>query len=180
MTETEEPNVSRLNETQARRWRFFDDFSTHAKILRSSGDTEEYTPLIYGNDSFYVVLKNVGRTEDAARIRSFMDYEDLDRQLGGLVAATDPDGEPLIEAGAISTARTVLQYLQTTPVAAPRLTTTGGDAVVMLWAHAGTTCAVTITDNEIGYVIRKDLQTLKKEDSISVQKFDLLRLTHDG
>lgn len=105
-------------------------------------------------------------------------YGQIESKLKELSEGPAKEGE--FEAGAIDTARVLLRELQAADLPAPELSWHGGDAVVMLWALMHTTYAITITDGEIGYVVRQDKKTVKLRDSISIDNFQVSQLTHHG
>jgi hypothetical protein len=100
-------------------------------------------------------------------------YRRAEEQLGALRGQTDEDGDELVESGALDTASEILSQLRTLDYAPPELSWHGGDAVVMLWAAEDTTFAITVTDDEWGYVLRRSGQQLRIADSL---KFNRLAL----
>ena len=46
----------------------------------------------------------------------------------------------------------------------------------MLWVLGGTKYALTITDGEVGYVVRADGVTLRRDHDIKIESFQTLRL----
>jgi hypothetical protein len=86
------------------------------------------------------------------------------------------DNQSLVEIGAINTARAVLSYLQSTQIPPPELTSLGHEAIVMLWARGDSTAAVTITDGELGHVVRRLRKTIKRQSNIKPDAFDPLLL----
>jgi len=96
-------------------------------------------------------------------------YSAIEQQLNEL-AQDEDEG---IEKGAVDTALVVLNRLISKNLAPPALSWHGGDAVVMIWALGDTTYAITITDGEIGYVVRRKREAVDMGDSISLNKFIL-------
>ncbi len=98
-------------------------------------------------------------------------YSEIESQLELLAQADDPDDA--IEPGAVSSASQVVHKLRSNNLAPPSLSWHGGDAVVMLWALGDTTLAITVTDGEVGYVVRRDRKLVRLADSIRVDTFML-------
>ena len=84
------------------------------------------------------------------------------------------EGKPPIEFGAIETAKVRLKHLIDNQIAPPQVTTMGDDAIVMLWAIGDATAAVTITDGELGHVVRRQRKTIKRQSNIKPETFNLL------
>jgi len=89
-------------------------------------------------------------------------------------------GDTTFEIGAAETARKLLHELQAAKLPPPEITWHGGDAVVMLWALKHTTYAITVTDGEFGYVVRRDRKAIKMVDSIAIGQFNVAQLSHHG
>lgn len=102
-------------------------------------------------------------------------YDSLEGQLVELEQATELPDAP-IEKGAITSAMSLVKELRRLHYAPPELTWHGGDTVVMLWAFGSTTCAITVTDGEVGYVIRRDRKRLRMRDSIKLEDFKILSI----
>lgn len=102
-------------------------------------------------------------------------YDGLEGRLAELEhAAQEPDAP--VEGGAVSSAMTLVRELRRLHYAPPELSWHGGDTVVMLWSFGSTTCAITVTDGEVGYVIRRDRKRLSMRDSIKLEDFRVLSI----
>lgn len=159
-------NASRWDD---RAWeRFTADHATHHRLIKSSIDSSESAaPLFYYRMSSFddppaVTMNSTTRSLNAPL------YAQIEGQLESL-----RHGDLQIEAGAIDTALIVLHELQSTDIIPPLLVPQGDDAVVMLWSIRNATYAITITDGELGYIVRQQRQELKKRDSIKIEKFSL-------
>lgn len=86
-----------------------------------------------------------------------------------------PEGD--IDGGSISTAVAVLDHLSSREIAPPELSWVGAEAIVMLWALGQTKYALTVTDGELGYVVRANGKTLRKDHDIALTDFDVRHLT---
>ncbi|MNU02446.1 hypothetical protein D3C72_2461560 [compost metagenome] len=53
----------------------------------------------------------------------------------------------------------------------------GSEAIVMLWMLGNTKYALTITDGEVGYVVRADGKTVRRDHDIPIDQLDTLRLS---
>ncbi len=104
---------------------------------------------------------------DAAKKR----YREIDHELNALRDETDDDGA--VEPAAIETARAVVRQLSNRSLAPPELSRLSSEAVAMLWAIGNTRYALTVTDGEVGYVVRSFTTTLKKKSNIKVHQFDI-------
>jgi predicted transcriptional regulator with HTH domain len=91
-------------------------------------------------------------------------YRRLSEQLTDLAGDGSEDGK--LEIGAVKTAESVLSQLRRWDIAPPLLSWHGGDAIVLLWVLGKRTEAITVTDGEIGYVLREDKKTTRLLDSI--------------
>ena len=103
-------------------------------------------------------------------------YTDIKQELSHLISAA-AEGNPIIEIGAIDTAQIVLNYLMDNHFPPPQVTSMGADAIVMLWTSSDATAAVTITDGELGHIIRRARKTIKRKSNIKPGEFDLLSST---
>lgn len=74
-----------------------------------------------------------------------------------------------VEAGAVKTASKLLGELKSANVYPPLLSWHGGDAIVLIWTLGQKTEAVTVTDEEIGYVLRENMKNIKLLDSVFPQ-----------
>jgi hypothetical protein len=98
-------------------------------------------------------------------------YDRIQEQLDSLLAANEE--EEIVEKGAAKSALTIVNQLRELRLAPPELSWHGGDAVVMLWALGDTTYAITVTDGELGYVVRQNRKPIRIADSISINAFRL-------
>lgn len=99
-------------------------------------------------------------------------YDAIETQL--LALAEDPAGaDAEVEEGAARTALSVVEKLRGTIIPPPDISWHGGDAVVMLWRLGDTTYAITVTDGELGYVVRRSRKAIKLVDSIMLHAFRL-------
>jgi hypothetical protein len=98
-------------------------------------------------------------------------YEELRNKLNTLRQRTEEG--PLVEEGAVNSALQVIDALRVHQTAPPEISWHGGDAVVMLWAIGDTTYAITVTDGELGYVVRRNRKSIKMVDSIDLNTFRL-------
>lgn len=98
-------------------------------------------------------------------------YDKLEAQLTEL--SKFENEVTVIEEGAVSSALTVIDQLKRRNMAPPELSWHGGDAVVMLWALGDTTYAITVTNGELGYVVRRNRKAIRMEDSIALDAFKL-------
>lgn len=98
-------------------------------------------------------------------------YERINSQLTELVEADD--NEAPVEKGAVASALTLINKLKDHRLAPPAISWHGGDAIVMLWALGSATYAITVTEGELGYVVRENRKAIRKGDSISINAFRL-------
>lgn len=75
----------------------------------------------------------------------------------------------VVEQGAVETAERLLHELIEFNRCPPMLSWHGGDAIVFIWTLGQKTEAVTVTDEEIGYVVRENKKNIKLLDSIFPQ-----------
>ncbi|WP_156963691.1 hypothetical protein [Muricoccus aerilatus] len=146
-------------------------------LLRSASAELTPRPLLYigMNSSQPSSLPTVALRNSSGSLSSTtLDYYSrVDEQLISL-ASTDED-EP-IEQGAIDTARSLLADAKQLQLAPPELSWHGGDAVVMIWSLQDTTCALTVTDGHVGFVVRRDRKTIRKSNSLALHSFKLLEM----
>jgi hypothetical protein len=100
-------------------------------------------------------------------------YDEIDHQLNQLESVADQP-EPPVEKGAIITAKEIIRQLRNTRFAPPQITWQGGDSIVMIWAFNSMTWAVTITEGDVGYVVRRDRKQIRIRDSIAIEDFKML------
>ena len=154
--------------------RFRADIKTHHHLLdMSSNWTDETTPLYY----MRVPARSRRHVENSSNLVSISErltyFEQVENQLNELVGEEDASGDCVVEQGAIDTALVVVRELKNHNYAPPEITWHGGDAVVMLWGLGETTYAVTVTEGEVGYVVRRNKKAIKTVDSLSVDRFRL-------
>lgn len=109
------------------------------------------------------------KQSDAVRKR----YGELSSYLKGLEGLPSED----LDSGSISTAVAVLDHLSNRQIAPPELSWVGAEAIVMLWALGQTKYALTVTEGELGYVVRANGKTLRKDHDIALTDFDVRQLT---
>ncbi len=149
---------------------FTSNYRTHESMVRQNASVPETVqPIRYvrfqhplgttANSSFNV----------SATVRDY--YDKIERQLLELSKAKDDVHS--VEEGAVQSALSVIDQLKKYQLAPPELSWHGGDAVVMLWSLSDTTYAITVTDGELGYVVRRNRKAIKIADSISLNAFRL-------
>lgn len=111
-----------------------------------------------------------GSTYDAQNVEVREHYDRISRQIASLVS---DEADAIVEAGAVNSALNVLRQLRQNSYAPPEISWHSGDAVVMLWKLGDTTYAMTITDGELGYVVRRNRKSIRMDDSISLTSFRL-------
>lgn len=135
------------------------DYKLHARLLQeNSSGSSVFSPILYCR-----ISENSSSGVSAGALER---YAHLEEQL--LQLAHEPDSDGVAE-GAVQSARSVSKALLSFGYPPPELTWHGGDAVVMLWAVGDTTYAITITEGEMGYVVRRDRRTIKSDDSLPVE-----------
>ncbi len=149
------------------------DYRLHKRLLSGLGDdASSFRPNFYVRYSAYDnSLSSNSSSSMEAVARSY--YDRAENTLASLFDATDEDGDPVVEKGAIETATSILGQLQTLEYAPPELSWHGGDAVVMLWANTDTTFAITVTEGEWGYVARREGKLIKLAHSIKLSALAL-------
>lgn len=148
-------------------------YKIHEKMIENSASgIEGARPIIYVN--LGATIKTVSASSSSADILTSEAKNYYDRIEEKLHSLTD-QGESceVIEEGAVKSALTVVRNLKEHSYSPPELSWHGGDAVVMLWALGYTTCAITITDGELGYVVRRNRKAIKMVDSIDINTFRL-------
>ena len=98
-------------------------------------------------------------------------YDVIEKRLSKLAGSQNEDAA--FETGAAESALKVVRSLYQHHYPPPELAKQGGDAIVMLWALGDTTCAITVTNGELGYVVRRGRKAIRLEDSIAVDSFRL-------
>jgi len=102
-------------------------------------------------------------------------YTELAGQLKEL--ETKERNDELVEAGAVHTAAIVIEEFSRRDLAPPELSWIGSEAIIMLWILGETKYALTVTDGELGYVVRAKGKTLRTAHSIPVSDLDVLQIT---
>ncbi|MGY4281490.1 hypothetical protein ACVWXO_000710 [Bradyrhizobium sp. LM2.7] len=168
-------NASRWSDTAWKKFAF--DHGTHKMLVGSIDSSETAFPMLYCR--FEAASTDASLLNSAASATAVNDviYAEIEAQLETMRAAKD---DAPFEEGAIDTALGVLHEIQKHDLIPPLVTAQGDDAVVMLWSIRNATYAITITDGELGYIVRQHRRQLKKQDSIKVEKFSLPALTSHG
>ena len=153
---------------------FVGTFSTHKKIVAESASGAESARLL-----IYIKMPNVytfSTINSSGNVLGLVGeyYEKIEGQLQKL-SETD-DEEEAVEKGAVNSALALVDQLKQHNLAPPALSWHGGDAVVMLWALGDTTYAITVTDGEVGYVVRRNRKAIRMADSIKLGTFKLADL----
>jgi hypothetical protein len=152
-------------------WRRYQgDRIIHRRLIHSADSSLDPSLLMYIRADGSKATSD--SSTDAAPRAPAGYYREIENHLQQL-EKDDGDHVP-VERGAIGTAIRVLNELERHNYAPPMVTSSGPEAVVMLWALGGTTYAITITDGELGYVVRRDKKRIKLVDSINIEKFKLL------
>jgi hypothetical protein len=107
----------------------------------------------------------VNQTGDMA-VAETGDYDDIEKNILSL-------SETVVEKGAVQSALKVVEGLRSFRFAAPVVSWHGGDAIVLLWTLADSTYAMTITDGELGYVVRRNRKAVQMRDSIAIETLRL-------
>tara|TARA_R110000824_G_scaffold19504_2_gene75408 strand:+ start:8130 stop:8651 length:522 start_codon:yes stop_codon:yes gene_type:complete len=154
---------------------YFNTFSSdaiqHAKMVRNVfSSTSELQPLVY--IKLQVPRSKIENSSENALSSAAKEYYDSISSELNLLNDKD-QGQEVIEEGAINTALSLIESLKNAEYSPPKVTWHGGDAVVMLWAVGDTTYAITVTDNELGYVVRRNRKSIRSNDSIVADKFKL-------
>ncbi|MEG3169926.1 hypothetical protein U1737_17175 [Sphingomonas sp. LB3N6] len=152
---------------------FTADYRVHKSILTGSAITSEaFEPRCYLRFT-PIDRRLTTSSSDSMMATAETFYRRAEEQLGALRLQTDEDGDALVESGALDTATEILGQLKTLDYAPPELSWHGGDAVVMLWAAEDATFAITVTDDEWGYVLRRGGKQLRIADSIKLTRLAL-------
>ncbi|WP_126665521.1 hypothetical protein [Croceibacterium ferulae] len=147
-------------------------YRVHKRMLdATSNSSESARPVCFIVMHESPLVKNFSSSSSNMSLIAARYYNHLEGQLQQLSTNADPDAA--IDRGAVSSAIEVLAELKNRDLAPPALSWHGGDAVVMLWALGDTTYAITVTDDEVGYTVRRNRKTLKLADSISLAQFKL-------
>jgi hypothetical protein len=152
---------------------FLFDYGVHKDIVSASSAAPETVSMVYylrATRPAWVPAESSSSVNLTAEARRY--YQNVEERLEEL--GTPTSGQPeLIEKGAVTTALAVVRHLKERELAPPELSWHGGDAVVMLWALGSTTYAITVTDGELGYVVRQNKKSIRMADSISIDSFKL-------
>ncbi|MFC4170056.1 hypothetical protein [Teichococcus aestuarii] len=155
---------------------YFDDVRIHHSMVKNT-----YNGSNSGLPICYVRLRQPAETTSRQILEptanssenlssSFAEYyEKATNQLVDLSNAEESERE--VEEGAVQSALVVINALRKHQYAPPRISWHGGDAVVMLWVLADTAYALTVTEGEMGYVVRRNKKTVQRADSISINHF---------
>ena len=150
------------------------DYDKHYSMLTNlAASSIQRKPVFYIRNIPFV--EPTSGTSVSMQSASLARYKQIDNELSELSRAVEDD-QPAVEAGAIATAKAVIKQLSSRELAPPELTRLSNEAIVMLWAMGDTRYAVTITDGEVGYVVRRARQTIKRQSNIKVPDFNLLRI----
>lgn len=144
-------------------------YRLHKMMLQDSGASPSTAfPLSYVH--LHKPLRTVlsGNSAAAMPAVALESYREMEEELSELL-----DSESVEEGGAARSALVVVDHLKRRLMAPPELAWQGDDAVVMLWALGTSTFALTITDGELGYVVRKNRKAIKMRDSIKLDAFRL-------
>ena len=139
-----------------------------ALVHRVASAAENATPLCYIN------VPNVRRftaSSEAIDMTAAVveGYRRVEERIAALASIEQEEGG--VEKAATDTAVQVVGYLRQKNVAPPEVTSSGDDAVVMIWKMGEMTYAISVTDGELGFVVRQSRKTLKLVDSIRVSSF---------
>ena len=151
--------------------RFGQDFRIHKTMVHNSVAPVTAIPIIYIRTPLTHERPSYNSSQSNISAAALSHYEHVERSLSQL--SQDPEGQRRVEEGAVSSALAVVAELKKRDIAPPELSWHGGDAIVMLWALGDTTYAITVTDGEVGYVVRRNRKALKIADSITLRTFQL-------
>lgn len=149
------------------------NFLTHKRMISASASAiETASPVYY---IMYPKFENeLNYSSSKSLLSSVSDYYiNIENQLSLLAA---PDSDEIVEKGAVESALALVTQLKSHNLAPPALSWHGGDAVVMLWALGDTTYAITVTEGELGYVVRRNRKPIRMADSIKLDTFKLADL----
>ncbi len=154
--------------------RFYSDLTVHGNMMDRSGiDARPSLPIYYMRLSSPPPPVALNSIDSPINKLAESYYNAVNAQLGELRELSGTEDE-VIEKGAIDTALTVLDSLHQHHLAPPEIAYHGGDAVVMLWGLGSSTYAITITDGEVGWVLRRDQRQISSRDSVRVTDFKLV------
>ncbi|WP_206240388.1 hypothetical protein [Novosphingobium terrae] len=154
--------------------RFMNDITVHGDMLDQVTPSNRPTfPIYYVRTSTDAPPAASSSLDTPINLLAEQYYQKVQSQLFELRELSDTDNE-VVERGAVDTALNVLEQLHEHHLAPPEISHHGGDAVVMLWALGSSTYAITITEGEVGWVVRRDRREISSKDSIKVENFQLL------
>lgn len=150
------------------------DSKVHLSMLQQVTPSEIYEPLIYRR----IYGRSSSAIDDGPAASALANvkkrYDEIENRLHALKNTNE---EEAVEHGAIQTAIAVLNQIESAQIPPPKIATQDHEAIIMLWAEGMKRCAITITDGEVGYVVRDNRQLLTSKDSISIHEFKLLEHT---
>lgn len=153
--------------------RYGKDIHRHYGMLSNvTPNADDVYPLLFIKSkpsSRYSSGTSIGTINEASQLK----YEQLNNQLAELRQLETEDG---IESGAIQTASNVIRELIKSEIAPPELSWMGSEAIIMLWMLGRTKYALTVTDGEVGYVVRAEGKTVRRQHGLSVDNLDVLRI----
>jgi hypothetical protein len=150
------------------------DVVRHKSLLNSSSDGPvESRPLVYIRTQQTSKSSSANSANSNRSILSDRHYDEAAQQLSDLRSEIDEDGDPIVEDGAINTALSLLNRFRRADYAPPLMSWHGGDAVVMLWTVGNDTLAITITNGEMGYIVRRNFKQIERHDSINPEAYRL-------
>jgi hypothetical protein len=162
--------------TNVLRHHVLEGIGSHSDLLmKAELDQYSYSPILFIDVVSTPAIRTYGTSDGKIGLIAQDYYDMVESQLAELERISDGFGAP-VERGAILTAVEVIRQLRSLQMAPPEISWHGGDAIVMIWAFDSITWAVTVTDGEIGYVIRKNKKLHKLRDSILISDFELLEM----
>jgi hypothetical protein len=148
-------------------------YRVHRTLIESSvGNFIRFAPLAYVSVTSSTTSSRVNDNSARSMLESAkLAYDKIENKLRDL---TDPNESASdFEAGAANSALQVINNLCRYHYAPPAVAKQGNDAIVMLWALGDMTYAITVTDGELGYVVRRNRKAVRLVDSISIDTFRL-------
>lgn len=163
------------DETVAHVWFAPNNIEYH-RIIEKSGidniNNWKIQYVKYTSESAYNISSSSG---DSLRFFTEKYYESIAQKLSE-IECIENSAEAPVDVGAIRSAKRLLTTLKQSNLAPPGIAFQGGEAVVLMWAFNSIAWAITVTDGECGYVIRRDRKLLKMRDSIKIEKFNLIEM----
>jgi hypothetical protein len=147
---------------------FTTNFLRHKKMIANSTGSSNVRPVMYT-----LVRENDRPASSSSSMpaKALEHYQSIQAKLSDL-ALPGADRE-IAEVQAAKSALVVVEQLKRQLMAPPEVASHGGDAIVMLWAIANRTFAITVTEGELGYVVRENRKTIKLGDAISIENLKL-------